>query len=139
MKLTQAKFKEQSNIDSKLIDAVIKQIGGWTSFKEKASDITNSGASGGIRGFIYYSETIKFAENNRSFIKALLQTQVDECGDTFGNMLGNFNCLKISESEAYEAFYDKEDDNYISVYNAMAWFALEEVARSYCDLLDFDS
>ena len=132
---TSLQFKENTTINLKLVDAVIKQIGGWTSFTDDAPDVVEYGAAGGVSGFIYYGDTVKFAENNRPFIKALLNEIADDCGETFGKLLGGFSCLKISESEAYDAFYDKENENYVNVYNGLALFALEEVCRSYVDLL----
>jgi len=37
----------------------------WESFKNSAPDISDHGISGGFRGFIYYADTVKFAQENK--------------------------------------------------------------------------
>lgn len=58
-----------------------------------------------------------------------------ELGEDLIGMVQNFNAIKgdYTQSEIAKALYGKYNDEYTNVYNVMAWFALEEVARNYCD------
>ena len=53
----------------KLINAVLRQLGS----KENIEDIYRNGINGGYSGFIYYTETHKFAIKNRKAIIELLE------------------------------------------------------------------
>lgn len=136
--ITQAKFIERSNIAPELIKAVIRQIGGWDSFKESALDISNHGIDEGFNGFLYYRDTESFAKRNLSEINELLSFQAQEFGyvSTFA-MIRGFACLvgeNIGDTSIWNALCrglnPVEGPN---ILNALAWYAGEEVARSYCD------
>jgi hypothetical protein len=116
-----------------LASAVIRQCGGWDSFKEMAADVANHGADGGFHGFIYYTETVKFAKAHKADILDYARQMADDLGESLYGMIGGFNCLKISEGEAAEAIHNARSDDHTSVMNALAWFALEEVSRRYAD------
>jgi len=96
-------FTEQSNIPTKLIRAVVRQIGGWEEFKGRAEDVTNHGASGGFAGFTYYSDTVPFAVRHKKDILSMAENMADDLGEDTFTMIGGFNCLKITASEAAEA------------------------------------
>lgn len=129
-------FIEKSNIEAKLIRSVVRQIGGWEEFKDRAQDVYNYGAAGGFAGFTYYDDTVAFTKRNKVGIEAMLKDLADSVGESFADCLRGFNCLKISGQEAAEGFYNHRSDDRTQVYNALAWFALEEVCRAYCDLLE---
>lgn len=129
-------FADNSHISADLIRAVVTQCGGWQSFKDSAPDVTNHGADGGFHGFIYYTETVKFANRNKAAIMEMAKQMADDFGSSVYQMIAGFNCLKISEGEAAEGIHDKNSENHTQVMNALAWFALEEVSRSYCDMLE---
>lgn len=131
-------FAAQSNISEKLIRAVIAQIGGWDSFKSSAKDVTNHGADSGFSGFIYHTETVKFFNNNRDEILGLAQDMADEFGQTKIEMIKGFRCLNndYNEDEIGAALYGPKSDVDTQIANALAWFALEEVCRSYSDALE---
>lgn len=128
-----------------LAAAVVRQMGGWQSFKESAEDITNHGIDGGFSGFIYYRETVAFAKRNRPAIVALLKEQASDFGE--GGpiaLVRGFNCLtdkrtspakpEYSEDEIGAALYGRATgDSADMILNALAWYAGEEVARRYCD------
>ena len=75
-----SELKSNTNINSSLIDAVINQFGGKESFKESASDVSNNGINGGFGGFIYYNETVKFAQDNKALIMEMAEEQAQEFG-----------------------------------------------------------
>ena len=131
--MNQTKFISKSHISAKIILAVVRQSGGWDSFTEMAEDITNHGVGGGFHGWIYHSDTVPFAKRNKAAIMEMAQQMADDFGEPLYRMIGGFNCLKIGEGEVAEALYNPRSDNKTQVFNALAWFAAEEVARSYCD------
>lgn len=131
-------FVAQSNIPATLIRAVIRQVGGFDSFKEMAQDVSSHGANGGFHGFIYYTDTVKFTKNNKAAILEYAKEQSSDYGQSLTGMIAGFNCLKYTEEEAAEALYNSRSENRTDLYNALAWYALEEVARAYCDILEND-
>jgi len=51
-------------------------------------------------------------------------------------MISSFNCVNETPEEVAEAIYNSDSDNQTQVLNALAWFAGEEVCRSYSDLIE---
>jgi len=138
-RITLKTFVQESNISESLIRNVVKQIGGWDYFKDCATDISNGGCYGGVGGFIYYSDTVPFAKNNLDDIMSYAEQIADDIGESGAlELIASFNCLKneeLSQSDIAKAIYKDTVDS-ITVLNALAWFALEEVARAYCDLIE---
>lgn len=134
---TQREFIERTHLPEALVRAVIRQAGGWQSFSEMAQDVANHGADGGFSGFIYYGDTVPFAKRNKAAILEACKQMADDLGESLYGMIAGFNCLKISEGEAAEGIHNARSDDHTQVMNALAWYALEETARSYCDMLDF--
>ena len=132
--MTLSKFINESHIPAKLIRAVVRQSGGWDSFKEMAEDITNHGVGGGFHGWIYHSDTVPFAKRNKAAIMEMAKSMADDLGETLYRMIGGFNCLKMGEGEVAEAIHNPRSDDRVQVFNALAWFAAEEVARSYVNI-----
>jgi hypothetical protein len=140
-KITLSKLIESTNIPEPLVRAVVRQIGGWRSFCESAPDIANHGIDGGFSGFIYYSDTEPFARRNREAIAKLAEEQASEFGTNVFEMIQGFGCFrngsKPSESEIGQALYaGKGTEEGVGVLNALAWYAGEEVARAYANLLE---
>ena len=131
MKLNQ--FVANSHINEPLIRAVVRQSGGWEAFTGMADDITNNGVDGGFHGWIYHAETVPFAKRNKGQILALASTLADDLGESMLAMIAGFNCLKTTPEVIAEAIYNPRSSEQTQVFNALAWFAAEEVARSYCD------
>lgn len=133
-------FAEQSHIDETLIRAVVRQAGGWDSFKEMAEDVANHGADGGFHGFIYYTDTVKFAEQNKTELNNLARSMASDLGEPGGySLIAGFNCLKrleLNGDTVADAMMDTDHEDHTQVMNALAWFALEEVSRSYTDLME---
>ena len=126
---------ESTNIPESLVRAVVRQMGGWESFKESALDITRHGIDGGFHGFIYYSETIPFTKRNRKAILQMAAEQADDLGMGLVEMVKCFNCLKgATETEIVWGLAGVTDET--QVPNGLAWYAGEEVARAYCDMTE---
>lgn len=138
-------FCEASNIEPKLIRAVVKQFGGWESFTESAPDVCRGGIDGGFHGFIYNADTEPFAKRNRSLIADRAEAQAKDLGIEVMEMIRGFGCfrhdtVKPTDSEIGSALYaGKDKENGPCVLNALAWYAGEGVCRSYCDLMDQDN
>lgn len=76
-------------MNQKLINAVIRQLGG----RDYLRDVSNHGASGGFPGFTYYTDTIKFFRNNRKEIVELVNEYAQDMGESALDMIAQFNCL----------------------------------------------
>ena len=104
---------------------------------ENAADICEHGADAGFSGFIYYSDTWAFTNKYRASIIELLKDQAADFGMDWLEFLSSFNCLKDYDSaEIAEGLFDPESDCNCTVYNALAWYALEEAARDYVNELE---
>lgn len=136
--MNKAKFIQHSSISKELINAVIAQIGGWDNFKNYAPDVTNHGAASGFVGFTYYSDTVQFAHENNETIGEMAREMASNMGfDDELELYKSFNCFKdLTLFEIARAYFDNSDDNHTQVANGLAWFALEEVCRSYVDCLE---
>ena len=101
----------------------------------------SSGAAGGFKGFIYYSETREFTAANRDSIVARLRDWIDEgMFDGSKSVVGavlSFSCLKgydpaEIEDEAARVLFGPVDGirggDLDTVANALAWCALEDLA-----------
>ena len=116
---------------NKLQRAVKRQLGSDTmqEFLETLQDVANHGAYGGFSGFTYYGETVDFARRNRAEIMEQLKEDADSFGSSVSDMVCAFNCFKgYSEHEILTALYSGKGDNVTTVYNGLAWYALESVA-----------
>jgi|ERR1022692_299829 hypothetical protein len=126
-------FAAKSNVSEKLIRAIVRQAGGWITFKEMAADVANHGADSGFNGFIYYTETAAFYARNRPAILEYAGNMASELGEGLVEMVRNFNCLgdEFTPEEIGQTLYGSRSKHNTQVANALAWFALEEVARSF--------
>jgi hypothetical protein len=98
-------------------------------FLETLQDVANHGAGGGFNGFIYYTETVSFTKRNRAEIMEQLKEDADSYGSSVSDMVCGFNCFKgYSEDEVLTALYSGKGENVTTVYNGLAWYALETVA-----------
>lgn len=115
-------------MNTRLINAVIRKLGG----RESLKDVSNHGASAGWSGFIYYSDTVRFYKNNRLEIVELVRDAAQELGIDLVTLVAGFSCLddntETRESIARCLYGRMSRDDY-TVANALSWFALEEVAN----------
>jgi hypothetical protein len=118
---------------SVLINAVISRIG-----LDSVSDVINHGIDGGYSGFIYYSETHKFAMQYRKHIVPMLEEMAEQLGEDVVKMVSGFGVFRHSPMDAE----DRRDlYKYLgggrpeqgTITNVMAWFAAEEVCRMFED------
>jgi hypothetical protein len=138
-----------SSFPERTVNNVIKELGypltgsGGT-FKELSADLVNCaeyGADIGIGGFIYYSETVSFFKKNRTAIASHIERTANELGTDIFSMVQAFGVFRNSEkptlTEIGKALWDKSQTypELTSLYNVFAWYALEEVSRTwYCYL-----
>lgn len=135
---TMKQFIEHSHIDGKLIRATVRKLGGWEDFTECAQDITEHGADAGFGQFVYYKDTCEFYAKNRAAIVGLANNIAIECSEDLTAMVRGFRCLgmEYSGEEVGQTLYGPKNKHQTQVANALAWLALEEVARSYVDFLE---
>lgn len=138
-KITQKQLIKNSNLPASLVRAVICQSGGWKSFSEMAEDVANHGADGGFHGWIYYNETCGFTRRNKVAILEALKESADSLGEGMFGMVCGFGIFrndKPTVDEVARAIYQGKGEIVDTVLNVLAWFALEETARTYAALID---
>ena len=130
-------FVKQSTVPAKLIRAVVRQVGGWDNFTEIANDAARHGAAAGFVGFTYYDDTVAFTKRNKCAILEFATDQ-DYQIESVGlvKFVAGFGCIDETEDDIARALYAGRGDAFQEVYNALAWYVLEEVCRSYVDILD---
>jgi hypothetical protein len=117
----------------KLAAAVIKQLGGIEELEEVARVLD---ASTGWPGFTYYSDTLPFAHKNNGAIVRLLEEVAESLGEDPYVMICGFGLFRPDGPDTKER---QDIHRYLAgtkcieytVPNAMAWFALEEIARMH--------
>lgn len=118
---------------------VIKQLGYDeldTDAAQTLKDMANYGIDGGFTGFIYYSETCKFFDDNKNLILESLENLAWELGEDMLNMITHFNCLMdnrtheplYTQTEIMNAIYNENDENETIIKNALSWAVAEQVA-----------
>jgi len=133
-------------MNKKLINAVIENLGyddlNDPELLQQLKDITNHGIGGGFGGFIYYSETTSFFNENRKEIIELVKEMSFSLGEGMIELVASFNCLKnmdVTYDEIGNVLFCVETDNRnekMIIKNALSWFAGEEVARHLIDQLE---
>lgn len=134
-KKTIKQVAENSALDATLVRAVVKRVG-----RESLEDVANHGAAGGFPGFTYYKDTVAFFKKHRKAIVAIVERMADDFGESPVDMVAGFNCLggrddrkEYVQSVCRCLYGCRLTDDDTNVANALAWFALEEVARVFCD------
>jgi hypothetical protein len=127
---TQTKITD-CGINPTLCRAVIRQIGD----RDSLEDVARHGASGGFCGFTYHKDTVAFFKRHRAAIVELVKQQADDFGQPPLDMVAGFNCLRPCDEQDKESicrclYGGRLKDGDTNVANALAWFALEEVARA---------
>jgi hypothetical protein len=138
-KITLKKLIAGTNIPAALVRAVVKQSGGWESFTESAPDIANHGIDGGFHGWIYHTDTRRFYKRHQALVLALAEEQAADIGIGMLEMIAGFGVFRndpITPDAVARALYQGKGDDVTTVQNVMAWYAAEEVARAYNDLLE---
>ena len=142
-----------SNFSETTINNVIKALGypltgSRETFNKLSTQFQNCaehGADIGIPGFIYSSETIPFFRKNRQDIVNHMEQTAAEFGTDIISMVQNFGVFrhgdKPAPSEVGRALYDsgKSYGELTDLYNVFAWYALEEVSRTWYRYLEENS
>jgi hypothetical protein len=123
-------------MNSKLQNAVLTQIGVTKKeFQNNVSDYRD--ASAGIPGFVYYSDTHKFALKNQKLIIELLEELADEQGMEIVEMVkcfGQFRSSGMGKDELKDLYKflgeqrNTEKYDTYSVLNVLAWLCVEQLA-----------
>ena len=123
---------KEHNDSKQMINAIIRHLGDT----EYIEDIINNGADSGFSGFIYTEDCVKFWRKYKKDILKLLENISDDFGQPAVTIVKDFEYIRNSnytENEIAKALYGKYNQEYDYIYNTMAWFALEEVARWFED------
>jgi hypothetical protein len=101
-------------------------------------DIANHGADTGWHGFTYLRETLSFTAKNSKTIREAVKQLADDIASDPVEFILSFRCLDKKDKAQKEAagrfiyhgpFSDSKSCDSEEIYNSLAWFALEEVAR----------
>ena len=120
--------KKARQVSHPLKRAVSRQMGGVDCLYESASDIATYGANAGWGNFVYYKDTVAFTKRHKQKIIDCLKEDSFSCGESFANFVGGFNCFKgMTQNEVMDGLYNPKSDDRATVYNGLAWYALESV------------
>lgn len=103
--------------------------------RDQLADVARHGADAGWNGFTYYHETGQFFKSHKADIIEMAKQMADELGESTIGMIRGFRCLgnagkpDYTEDEIAEAIYSGRGECADVIRNALAWFALEEVAH----------
>jgi len=155
MKITNIKalrnyLNEYSGFSERTVNNVIKALGyplqgSGSVFKDLSGQFENCaehGANVGFCGFIYYNETIAFYKTNCQDIVSHMEQTAAGLGTDIFSMVQGFGVFRNSEKptvlEIGRALFGtgKFRDELTSLYNVFAWYALEEVARTWYRYLE---
>ncbi|NMZ63394.1 hypothetical protein HBN99_03540 [Pseudomonas oryzihabitans] len=128
-------FIEATAVPATVVRAVVRQVGGWESFKESACDIASHGADAGWGGFTYYKDTVAFTRRHKADITQMAREMSREFGSSsVYAFIAGFNCLRgFHEDDVDDGLNVRGSKHTMDIHNALAWFALEETARSFSD------
>lgn len=123
-------IKVQDTRFPRLTRAILRRLD-----REQLEDVARHGADGGWSGFTYYSDTCAFYKAHKADILKLAEEMASDLGEDMLNMISHFRSLSnnnkpdYSQTEIAEALYSGRGECADMIRNAMAWFALEEIAR----------
>lgn len=117
-----------------LINAVAEQMGYESDDQEwldTMADVARGGADAGWAGFTYYTDTAQFYDDNKTDIIQQLHSDADDFGsESVAHFVASFNCVTCSPLNVDAVMLgDGKEEVTTQVKNAIAWYALETVAR----------
>jgi len=140
---------QNSGFSERTINNVISALGfplkgSKRVFSELSTQFENCaehGADVGFCGFIYYHETISFFIKNRQDIANHMEHTAAEMGTDIISMVQGFGVFrnggKPAPSEIGRALWgNKKQEEFTTLYNVFAWYALEEVSRTWYRYLE---
>jgi hypothetical protein len=108
---------------------VVNRIG-----MDSINDVINHGIDGGFNGFIYYSDTHKFAIKNKKLINEYLEEYSDQLGMEPFQLISEFRVLKdnlskqdLKDIHGYLSGFDCNIEQG-AITNTLAWFCVEQLA-----------
>ena len=120
--------KKARQVTHPLKKAVSCQMGGAERLYEVAADVAKCGANAGWGNFVYYSDTVAFTKRHKQKIIDCLKEEAFSCGESFANFVGGFCCFKgMTQDEVIDGLYNPKSIHLTTVYNGLAWYALESV------------
>ena len=138
-----------SGFVDKTVNNVIKTLGfplngSKSMLSELSTQLENCaeyGADIGISGFIYYNETSSFYRKNKHDIVSHMENTAAEFGTDIISMVQGFGVFRNSEkptpSKIGKALYGNSNNQELtSLYNVFAWYALEEISRTWYRYLE---
>ena len=130
--------KKARQVKHPLKNAVASKMGGAECLYEVAFDVATSGANAGWGNFVYYSDTVAFTKRHKQKIISCLKEDALNCGESFANFVSSFGCFKgMTQDEVMDGLYNPKSIHLTTVYNGLAWYALESVCYAIvneCDL-----
>jgi hypothetical protein len=143
-------LSQNSGFSSLTIDAVIETLGyplqgSGLTFNQLSAELESCaehGADCGFTGFSYYSETIPFFTFNRQDIAIHMENMAVELGTDIISMVQGFGVFRHGKKpiagEIGKALYDSSETwaDLSNLYNVFAWYALEEVSRTWYRYLE---
>lgn len=118
-----------------LVRSFVRSVG-----RDSIKDIYNHGADQGFPGITMTRDCIAFAWRHRASILTLLEQDTDDFGEEVGPMMQGWKCIgkDYSTTEIVRSLYIErqpkwDNDTELTVWNALAWYAAETVARWFCD------
>ena len=114
----------------KIIQAVVD---GLSDPEEELHEISHHGADAGYGNFIYYDDTVAFANKHRSIIIKMLEEDSESMGIEFVEMIkgfGYFRSRKIDPDDLRDIyrFISGSKCKETTIPNLMCWYAVEKVA-----------
>lgn len=138
-KVWDAFIKENDNPSFvKMANAVVEQLGGVDEDVVLGSLDSLRNGSDGYYGFIYYSDTSKFWNENKNAIMENMHELADDLGEDLITMIKGFGNFKDDEDITYDAigkalYAPFDEDESRDIYDTFAKYALEEVANRFQD------
>lgn len=118
-------------MDTTLRNAVIRAVG-----RTSLPDVAMYGADQGFPGFTNYSDTCAFYARHQGRIVEMVEELARDLGQSPTEMVGGFKCLQdveATDQEIGQTLYGTKRKHDTHVANALAWFALEQVAFDDAD------
>ena len=127
-------IKAENTRFPRLTRAILRKLN-----RERLADVARHGADAGWSGFTYYTDTNAFYKAHKADILELAKQCAEDFGQEMLVMVQGFNCLSDKSNGRGKPFYSLDEiaaalhsdkgEGSTCIRNAMAWFALEEVAR----------
>jgi hypothetical protein len=131
---TMTQVRTENGYDT-FIRSIVNAIG-----RDNLEDIMNHGADCGYPGITYTADCMDIAWRNKATIRTLIERDADDCDLDVGKMLQSWKCIgsDFTIHEIVRSLYQNHRPRWESdvdrvVWNGLAWYAAETVARWFCE------